>query len=294
VTRDLSRGEPGRQSEPLDPRVVRNTLTPYYEDEAVTLYCADNRDVLPTLEMVDHVITDPPYEAEAHTAMRRTARSIRERTNDVVDFAAMDDETREAVAELCVAKCSGWALFFCQVEASAAWKTAMLQAGAKYKRTMVWVKPDSSPQFNGQGPAQGYECISASWCGSGASEWSAGGKRGVYEFLCNVGRFGGHPTEKPQRLMESLIGDFTKPTQTILDPFAGSGTTLVAAKRLGRKAIGIEINEQYAEVAARRLSQGALFSEASALTPLLPEAGRGRMFDDDPTDPRAGDQKEIA
>ena len=140
----------------------------------------------------------------------------------------------------------------------------MTRAGAKYRRSMAWVKPDSSPQFNGQGPAQGYECMSLSWCGDGASRWNAGGKRGVYEHCCNVGRFGGHPTEKPQALMSELLSDFTKSGETILDPFAGIGTTLVAAKRLGRKAIGIELSAQYCEVAARRLSQGALPLEWSA------------------------------
>jgi len=75
-----------------------------------------------------------------------------------------------------------------------------------------------------------------------------------------VGVDGGkqHPTQKPEQLMLWCLGFLPKSAQLILDPFAGSGTTLVAAKRRGLRAIGIEINEQYAEVAAKRLSQGAL------------------------------------
>jgi DNA modification methylase len=68
----------------------------------------------------------------------------------------------------------------------------------------------------------------------------------------------GHPTEKPLPLMRWCL-TLCPDAQTILDPFAGSGTTLVAAKLEGRKAIGIEINERYCEIAASRLAQGVLF-----------------------------------
>ena len=67
-----------------------------------------------------------------------------------------------------------------------------------------------------------------------------------------------HPTQKPLSLMCWCLS-FAKDAETILDPFAGSGTTLVAAKLEGRKAIGIEINERYCEIAASRLAQGVLF-----------------------------------
>ncbi len=72
-----------------------------------------------------------------------------------------------------------------------------------------------------------------------------------------MGAFG-HVCPKPLRWAEILIGRFTDPGDIVLDPFMGSGTTLRAAKDLGRKAIGIEIEEKYAEIAARRMSQEVL------------------------------------
>lgn len=184
-----------------------------------TLYLGDCADVLPLVGRVQAVISDPPFEAEAHTDMRRTQRSIKDGSNDVLGFGAITEELRNLVCAHAAVHNDGWALFFCQVEASALYRDAMVACGAKYRRTMVWVKPDSSPQFNGQGPAQGYECISASWSGAGKSVWNGGGKRGVFTHLVNQGRHGGHPTEKPLPLMVELVTLFSNVGQTVLDPF---------------------------------------------------------------------------
>jgi DNA modification methylase len=68
-----------------------------------------------------------------------------------------------------------------------------------------------------------------------------------------------HPTQKPVSLMNWCLGFFPK-AQTVIDPFMGSGTTLVAAKASGRRAVGIELVEKYCEIAAQRLAQEVLFA----------------------------------
>ena len=242
----------------MDSKRLADLSHPYKRVEHIgdaILYLGDAFEIMPILGQVDHVIADPPYEEDAHTPMRRTNKSIKNNENDILDFSAITEKQRESIAYYTVEICNGWAMFFCQVEATYLWRKVMQRAGAKYRRSMAWVKPDSSPQFNGQGPAQGYECISSSWCGEGKSIWNAGGKRGVYSFNCNTDRFGGHPTEKPKLLMNSLIADFSNKGDLILDPFMGSGTTGVACMNLGRKFIGIEIEERYFDIALERIDQ---------------------------------------
>ena len=80
-------------------------------------------------------------------------------------------------------------------------------------------------------------------------------------------------TSKPEGLMIELVRLFTDPGELVLDPFMGSGTTLVAAKQLGRRAIGIELEEKYCEIAAKRLAVEYLF------VPEAPKADTSSLFD---------------
>jgi len=219
-----------------------------------TLYNADCLDVLPKLSEVDAVITDPPYEKEAHTDMRRSRLAIKNKVNDVIDFDSIDEKTRDAIAEYCAKLCAGWALMFCQAEGVHLWRAAVEKFGAKYKRAMVWIKPDSSSQFNGQCPSQWYESIVAAWCGKGTSVWNGGGKRGVFTHNCNTGRFGGHPTEKPVPLMSELVTLFSNDGWLVLDPFMGSGTTAISCIRSGRNFIGIERDKKYFDITCKRIT----------------------------------------
>lgn len=241
-------------------------MTPYYSDEACVLYMGDCLDVLPQLGPVEHVITDPPYEAEAHTNARRSTNAQHTIVDLEIDFVAIDGATRRVFSEQATRLSRGWILAFCQVEAVAEWRSVLNAAGARCLRAQAWFKPDGAPQFTGDRPAVGFECIVTAWAGDGQSRWNGGGRRGVYQHgVNNFGRLTNgreHPTMKPLPLMVELVTLFTDEGETILDPFAGSGTTGVAAKLNGRKAILIEKHEPYCEIAATRLQQtqpGRLF-----------------------------------
>lgn len=247
-------------------------MTPYYEQSGVTIYHGDCLEILPLLGAVDHVITDPPYEDDAHTKARRvqrgaergTAKARSEMRVETLPFPPITDADRITVAGLIGRLAKRWALVFCQAEAAHKWEWALLYAGMNRRRWCVWVKPDGQPQFSGDRPGVGYETIVACHA-PGRSRWNGGGSLGVFNIAKGEGRGPApHPTTKPEQLMCELTHLFTDPGDTILDPFIGSGTTLVAAKRLGRTAIGIELEERYCEIAARRLQQESLFTEASA------------------------------
>jgi site-specific DNA-methyltransferase (adenine-specific) len=204
---------------------------------------------------VDHVICDPPYEMEAHTLQRR----VRGKNGigldfSQLDFAAITDPQRTAVAAEIVRVSKGWILVFCQVEAAMKWRDALVLAGAAYKRTCIWVKPDGQPQYTGDRPGMGYESIVACYKRQ-KSTWNGGGKCGVFTANKNENADGNvHPTQKPIVLMEQLVRLFTDYGDTILDPFCGSGSTGVAAVRCGRNFIGIEMLDKYHDVAVKRLS----------------------------------------
>lgn len=244
-------------------------MRPYYQDSAVTIYHGDCLEVLPGM-VADVVLTDPPYESEAHTLQRRVKRGAnrgligvdgRKVNMQPLSFEPLSFELRRDAGALIAESTRTWAIVFCQVEATELWRTAL--EPLKYRRTGVWIKPDAMPQYSGDRPGMGYESIV--FCHrEGRSKWNGGGRVGVFTHNKNSGGKHLHETEKPESLMCELVGLFSDLEDTILDPFMGSGTTLRAAKDSGRKAIGIEIEERYCEIAAKRMAQEILPMEAMA------------------------------
>jgi len=250
-------------------------VTPYYQHAGVTIYHGDCLDVLPTLGPVDHVITDPPYSRHTHEkqrtgsmlpdargsaiASRRTGAACLARYRDL-GFDALPPRTAFAVARQASKMVKRWNLVFTDAENQRLWQRAFERAGVQHVRVGAWIKRGCTPQFTGDRPATGFEAIEIAHR-PGRKRWNGGGSVALWEHAIVLNRHSVerlHTTQKPEGLMRDLVTDFTDEGELILDPFMGSGTTLVAAKRLGRRAIGVEREEKYCEIAAKRLAQEAL------------------------------------
>jgi DNA modification methylase len=248
---------------------------PYFDDGVVRIYHGNCVDVLaefPECFRVDHVISDPPYARDVYIRLARTPEPGDYQIRDgsaVARMAAGDighiDDLLDPVAAHCARITNRWVLVFSDAETTWRWRAALEKNGLRYVRTGAWVKPDAMPQMTGDRPSVGFEPCTIAHA-QGKMRWNGGGKPALWTHFTAKGHARpDHPCPKPEPLMLELVQQFTDPGDVILDPFMGSGTTLYAAKRLGRKAIGCEVNERFAEIAAKRLAQGALdlFGEAT-------------------------------
>ncbi|TGP43451.1 site-specific DNA-methyltransferase [bacterium M00.F.Ca.ET.228.01.1.1] len=224
-----------------------------------TLYLGDCREILPTLPRVDAVITDPPYSEKTHK-MAKTNKGVGHGTK-LITFSSFNGKEFDLVVEACVAVSDGWVVATCDYKHAARWYES-----PNFVRLGAWVKPNPMPQISADRPGQGFEAVLILHSGGRKKAWNRGGGAAVWTFPVHSGSE--VPTQKPLALIESFVDDFTNLGETILDPFLGSGTTGVAALRMGRKFIGCEVNERHFEIACRRIEdarrQGSLF-DADAL-----------------------------
>lgn len=198
----------------------------YYKDDWCTIYCVDCQLILPMLEPVDLVLTDPPY---------NVGKDFGDKTDDsMIDYEKW---------------CGKW---FTQIQS----KNILITPGiANLKQWLLrdprwviaWVKNNSMKRIT-----IGFNC----W--EPILFW---GKNQPHSYrdviICPTipQKINGHPTPKPQKLFSILVSDYSIVGNTVLDLFMGSGTTLVVAKNLNRKSIGIEIEEKYCKIAIERVSE---------------------------------------
>jgi site-specific DNA-methyltransferase (adenine-specific) len=238
-------------------------VIPYYSDSAVTLYHGDCREILPHLQPVDCVITDPPFSDETHTR----ARSNRGQGKDpisAIDFSAIDFSAIDAILRQLGPLCSRWCVAFMDWRHIARLECEVPEPW-EFVRFGVWVKTNPMPQLTADRPANGWDGIAYLHNRATKKRWNGGGEHG--NWIGPVVTNGLHPTGKPVAALDLLVRRHSDVGDVVLDPFSGSGSTLVAAKAAGRKAIGIELREDYCEVAAKRLSlriEGPLFMGVTA------------------------------
>lgn len=228
-------------------------LRPYYEDTLVTLYHGDVMDVLPTLnEQVDLVVTDPPYfqPATHYVPPRAAAKPIRSLGDTSVLRHAFDSWARE-LDRLVV---EGGSLYvFCDGQSYPIVFNSFYSLGRV--RPLIW---DKVVSFNGYTWRHQHELIG--WVERTTAERLPTGDGDILRARAVPLKDRLHPAEKPSALIARLIEKHAP--QLVLDPFAGSGSTLVAAKAQGCHAIGIEIEERYCEVAASRIGNEQVLSLA--------------------------------
>ena len=151
-----------------------------------TLILGECREAMASMISVSHVICDPPYEESMHAA-KVTPSAVRTDGHnelEALDFGSIGP-LRQAVCDEAKRLSQGWFIAFCTPEGIASWRDAIEAAGIRYKRACFWDKPDSAPQFNGQGPAMAVEPFVTAWCGIGHSYWNGGGRRNVFRHLTN-------------------------------------------------------------------------------------------------------------
>jgi len=246
-------------------------VKPYYEGDGVTIYHGDALAVIPELPEFDAVITDPPYSSGGAFRSDRMQSTVAKYVNSDTavsrpEFSGDNRDQRSFLAwsTLWLAFLAARAKPGAHVLVFSDWRqlptvTDAIQAGGWIWRGLAtWHKPGIRMQRGGFSASAEY----VAWGTLGA--WSRENAHSPQNVLsCPPVSDKTHIAEKPERVMGWLV-PFAPEGGLIVDPFMGSGTTLVAARRHGRRAIGVELSEAYCEMAAKRLAQGLLWDTAAA------------------------------
>lgn len=218
-------------------------LKPFFQDGSVAIYHGDCREILPQLGRFDLLLADPPYEI---VAAGGGIGSKRKYLSDIEGFTdgGFDDSILD-MAENWVCFCSKAQLV-----------RLLMKAEAMPRWMLVcWNKPNPAPLCNGNYLPDTEYIVHGFQGGRCFGEYRQKSRFIIYPSQQN----NLHPNEKPLPVVAKMIAVGCQAGDRIVDPFMGSGTTLLAAKLEGRRAVGIELNEKYCEIAAERLRQGVLF-----------------------------------
>ena len=224
-------------------------MNPYYQDDLVTIYHGDCLEIDAWLE-ADVLITDPPYSLTASGGGIGAKRAYLKGITKANLESGFDISVLE--------KFSRWVVFCAKDQL-----IELLSLANEQGRWMLvtWNKPNPTPLVNANYLPDTEYIIHK----FDTANHLYGGYETRSRFIVHPVKQTkiDHPTVKPLAVMSRMVRIASDVGETIADPFMGSGSTLVAAKSLGRKAIGVEIEEKYCEIAAKRCGQDYLFSEVA-------------------------------
>lgn len=240
-------------------------MEPYYSDDFATLFLGDAFLLSDMVDECDAVVTDPPYMLPHKFGVADYKKGKRS-----MEFSFDSNENGSGLflVESVISRLSGVARnsihVFCEPTYYGSIASAVRANGFIVKPWII-TKQYPPPPMPGNWWPSAFELAmygyrSGSWFGDQSAK-----RKNVYE--CDAYRHGarsyekcGHPTQKWLPMVEYVVASIAPPGSLVVDPFCGSGTTLVAAKMIGRRSIGFECNERFCEMAANRLRQNTLFS----------------------------------
>jgi site-specific DNA-methyltransferase (adenine-specific) len=232
---------------------------PYYQDDYVTLYQADCRDILPYLSQVNLIVTDPPYKLNNTTGTAGVVAKFACKWQGLLKVA---DVSANIVNEIAFDK---WlpliakslanpshCYIFCNDKNLERLLNICKEEKLHLHNVLFWLKNNATPNrwYMKQG-----EFVIFLHKGKSFPINNLGSKTAL-KYLSVQQKC--HPTEKPVSLLKHLIENSSQKNDVVLDPFAGSGSTLLAARALNRKSIGIEIDKKYCDLIVKRLNQKEL------------------------------------
>lgn len=246
--------------------MASGALKPYYDHKGITIYHGDCREVIYQLGMVNAVVTDPPYcSGGFNEAGKRAAKGmgLRSETIREVGWFVNDNMTTAGIGWM-LSHVAGWCARHIPpggtLTAFTDWRMvphlvpAIESSGMRYQSLIVWAKPNAGL---GNGFKAQHE-LAMHFSNGTPTYYALDGSNVINEKRVHSSERE-HQTQKPVGLIAEIIRVTTDEGQIVLDPFMGSGSTLVAAKQMGRRAIGIELDEKYCEIAVERLRQDVLF-----------------------------------
>lgn len=218
-----------------------------------TLYLGDCMEILPTLPKVDAVITDPPYSEKTHTGHDLIARGA---TSDGADreklgYHALTEIDVKRLVHRYAALCDGWVVWMTDHMLAPVIAGDLKDKGRYVFAPLPFFQSGRSVRISGDGPCSWTDWIVVSRTKAQVTWGTLPGGYIAGPGWNDKARMGGKPTA----LMESLVQDYSRPGQTVLDSHMGAGTTGVACMRTGRKFIGCEIDPEAFALSCKRIEQ---------------------------------------